>query len=76
MGGGYPPLPPEFFFKQRKDRGAQRREIWHDYSIIFFTHNVQVVTSYLERSGHQVSLNDPTSHHLFATLRPRQSQSR
>ena len=24
----------------------------------------------------QVSLNDPTSHHLFATLRPRQSQSR
>ena len=41
-----------------------------------FTHYVQVVTSYLERPGHQVSLNDPTSHHLFATLRPRQSQSR
>ena len=30
----------------------------------------------LERSGYQVSLKDPTSHHLFAFSRPRQSQSR
>ena len=51
-------------------RPAHRRffvhcEIWHDYSFILFKHYVEVVTSYLERSGHQVSLNNPTSHHFL-----------
>ena len=54
----------------------QRHEIRHDYSFTLFTYYVQVVTSWLKRSGYQVSLNDPTSHHHFATLRPRQNQSR
>ena len=43
-GGGYPP-PPEVFRRYRENRGAQRREIWHDYSFIIFTHYVQVLTS-------------------------------
>ena len=65
-GGGYPPPP----------RNSEKpRQNWHDHSFILFTH-YSSLTSYLERSGHQVSLNDPTSHHHFATLRPRQSQSR
>ena len=59
-----------------ENRGAQRREIYHDFFIILFTHYVQVVIFQLERSGHQVSLNDPTSHQHFTTLRSRQSQSR
>ena len=37
----------------------QRREISPDYSFIIFTHHMQLVT-YLGRSGHQVSLNDPS----------------
>ena len=37
---------------------------------------MKVATLYLESSGHQVSLNDPTSHHLFAILKPHRSQSR
>ena len=67
--------PTEAFRRQLKNFGAQYREIYHVYFFILFTH-VQFVTSYLGRSDHQVSFNDPTSHHLFATLRPRQSQSR
>ena len=49
--------------------------MWHDYFFIFFYRSCAVCED-LERWGHQVSLNDLTSHQLFATLRPRQSQSR
>ena len=70
-GGEYP--PPEVFRRYRKNRGATRGMT---ISSSLFTHYMQVVTFYLEKSGHQISSNGPTSHHLFSTLRPRQSQSR
>ena len=53
--------PPRRFFV---DSGTPRSEIWHDYSLLLWN------------SGHQVSLNDPTSHHLFGTLKQCQSQTR
>ena len=37
--------PPRRFFVDNGKTAAQRREIWHDYSFILFTHYVQVVTS-------------------------------
>ena len=59
----------------REIRGAQHRETWHNYFLILLTHYGQVVTSYLGRSGHQVSLNDLSSHHLFAALRRQRTVS-
>ena len=51
MGGGY--QPPGVFFVDG------RREIWHDYSFILFTHqSMQFVTFYLRQSGHKDSLSD------------------
>ena len=55
------------FFADNKKR--RRAAPWN-----FSTYNVQIVTTYLESSVHQVSLNDPTSHNLFATLRPREAR--
>ena len=72
-GGGYSP-PRRFFVDDGKTTARSAAKFCITINLI--THYVQVVTSYLERSGHQVSLNDLTSHHHFATLRPRQSQSR
>ena len=75
-GGGYPlPAPRGFFVGNGKT--ALRSAAKFGLTIVyFFTQYVQVLASYLEKSGYQVNLNDPTSHNLFATLRPRQSQSR
>ena len=44
-GGRISAPPPEVFRRYRKNRGAQRREIWHDYSFINFTHDGHVLIS-------------------------------
>ena len=59
--------------KQR--RVAPRNFAWLiDYLSINFAWCLQEVTSYLSRSGHQVSWNDPTSSHFCAYLLLCQSQ--
>ena len=71
-GGGYP-SPRRFFVDNGKT--VARSAAKYDMTIPFiFFYTLCANCNFLSRSGRQVSLNDPTSHHLFATLRPRHSR--
>ena len=69
------PFPGCFSWIAGKPRHtAPPKMLWLLYHL-FYTLCAIGGRLYPGRTGHQVSLNHPTSHHLFATLSPRQSES-
>ena len=78
-GGGYSPLGGSYYSRQRENATRSAAKLSMTVHLpILFTHyigaNSDLLISWKVRS--QVSLSDPTSHHLFATLKPCQNQTR